>query len=187
MIQFDFTGKHVLVTGASRGIGYAIARGFAHANAELSILADDPAIYDAADMLSTEFKQPVLALQCDITERQAVADNIGKLDQLDVLINNAGLELITPIDDPDADIENTFRRIIDINVMGTYYVTREALAKNSPGWKNCVHCIDVGQNCSSRIQCLLCIKTRQHWLYAVSGTGTGAAWHQCKCCLPRLG
>ena len=41
MIKFDFTGKSVLVTGASRGIGYAIARGFAHANAELSILADD--------------------------------------------------------------------------------------------------------------------------------------------------
>ena len=42
--RFDFTGKSVLVTGASRGIGHAVASAFAAAGADLTILADDAAV-----------------------------------------------------------------------------------------------------------------------------------------------
>ena len=44
-----------------------------------------------------------------------------------MLVNNAGLELITPMLEPGDEVERTFARIIEINVIGTYYVTREAL------------------------------------------------------------
>ena len=44
-----------------------------------------------------------------------------------MLVNNAGLELITPMLEPGDEVEKTFERIIEINVIGTYYVTREAL------------------------------------------------------------
>ena len=52
---------------------------------------------------------------------------VGWLGALDVLVNNAGLELITPMLEPGDEVEKTFARIIEINVIGTYYVTREAL------------------------------------------------------------
>ncbi len=123
---FDFSGKRVLVTGASRGLGLGIARGFAGTGAELAILADDEAVHDAAAELGRLSGRPVESLVCDITDRTAVARSVGGLGRLDVLVNNAGIERLTPILDPGEDVEAVFRRIIEVNVLGTYYVTREA-------------------------------------------------------------
>lgn len=133
MSAFDFSGRQVLVTGASRGIGLGVARAFAAAEAELAILADDDGIVEVAARLQSEFGRPVRSIQCDITSRQAVRDAFAPLDRVDVLVNNAGLELITPILEPGEEVERTFGRIIDINVVGTYYVTREAAARMPAG------------------------------------------------------
>jgi NAD(P)-dependent dehydrogenase (short-subunit alcohol dehydrogenase family) len=132
-VVFDFNGKSVLVTGASRGIGYGIAEGFARAGADLTILADDAPVETAAAKLAALAGRPVKALRCDITDREAVRRAFGTLPRIDVLINNAGLERITPIDEPGAEVEAVFRRIVDINVMGTYFVTRDALPKIPEG------------------------------------------------------
>ena len=125
----DFSSKSVLVTGASRGIGYGIAKAFAKAGADLTILADDPETQNAAKQLGVVAGKPVKALVADIADRAAVASTVGRLEKIDVLINNAGLELITPIDEEGDEVENTFRRIVDINVNGSFFVTREALLK----------------------------------------------------------
>jgi NAD(P)-dependent dehydrogenase (short-subunit alcohol dehydrogenase family) len=124
---FDFTGRRVLVTGASHGIGFAVARAFAGAGAELAILSSTADIRDAAARIEAERGRPVRTLQCDITDREAVRRTVGTLGALDVLVNNAGLELITPLLEPGDEVERTFVRIIEINVIGTYYVTREAV------------------------------------------------------------
>ncbi len=133
MSGFDFTGRKVLVTGASRGIGLGVAEGFLKAGADVMILSSGEAIETVARELSQKHGRPVTGLVCDITQREAVAATIGGLERIDVLVNNAGLELITPIDAEGREVEETFRRIIDINVMGTYYVTRDALAKMRKG------------------------------------------------------
>lgn len=133
MRAFDFSGRQVLVTGASRGIGLGVARAFAAAGAELTVLADDLEILEAGMQLRAEFGRPVRSIQCDIASRQAVRDAFTPIDRIDVLVNNAGLELITPILEPGDDVESIFRRIIDINVMGTFYVTREALPRMPAG------------------------------------------------------
>jgi 3-hydroxybutyrate dehydrogenase len=127
MIRFDFSGKRVLVTGASRGIGFAVAQGFAEAGAELAILADDPGVVEAAGRLSASCGRPVAGHVCDITDRAAVARVVGGLGRLDVLVNNAGLELITPIREDGEGVERTFRRIVEVNVLGSYAVTREVV------------------------------------------------------------
>jgi 3-hydroxybutyrate dehydrogenase len=131
--RFDFTGQTVLVTGASRGIGRGVAEAFAMAGADLAILAEDAGIETAARALSVQSGRKVTALRCDITERDAVRRALGELDRIDVLVNNAGLERITPIDEPGAEVEAVFARIIDINILGSYFVTRDALPKMGRG------------------------------------------------------
>ena len=133
MTSFDFSGRKVLVTGASRGIGLGVAEGFLKAGADVTILSSGASIETVARELSEKHSRTVTGLVCDITGREAVAAAVGGLERIDVLVNNAGLELITPIDAAGREVEETFRRIIDINVMGTYYVTREALPKMSDG------------------------------------------------------
>jgi 3-hydroxybutyrate dehydrogenase len=126
MSGFDFTGRRVLVTGASRGIGYGIAAAFAKAGADLAILADDPQVTEAAARLSAAYGHLVEAHLCDITDADAVARTVGGLGRLDVLVNNAGLERITPLFDDDPATVALFRRILDINVTGSFLVTRAA-------------------------------------------------------------
>jgi NAD(P)-dependent dehydrogenase (short-subunit alcohol dehydrogenase family) len=133
MTTFDFNGKKVLVTGASRGIGLGVARGFAQAGADLFIIATNDKVHETAAMLTRETGQEVQGLVCDISVRAAVAEVVGGLGRLDVLVNNAGYERLTPILDPDPETEVIFRRIIEINVLGTYYVTREAVTRMQSG------------------------------------------------------
>lgn len=114
-------GRKVLVTGASRGIGYAVAKGFAGAGAELHVAAENDGIHEAAARLGAR------AHQVDITLAADVADVIDRIGRLDILINNAGLELMTPLDEPGDGNLAAFRRILDINVTGTFLVTRAAL------------------------------------------------------------
>jgi NAD(P)-dependent dehydrogenase (short-subunit alcohol dehydrogenase family) len=123
----NFAEKTVLITGASRGIGLGIARGFAAAGARLILLADDEAVLTAAETLGGT------GLIADITDAGAIAAIAERLPTIDVLINNAGLERLTPIEDTTEAALATFRRIIDINITGTYIVTRAILKNMQPG------------------------------------------------------
>ena len=132
-LSIDFTGQKVVVTGASRGIGYAIAKAFAQSGAETIIVSSGLDIQDAAKTLSGEAGNLVSGVQCDITDAKNVRAIFEEIGALDVLIANAGLERITPITDVSQETEATFRRIIDINVIGTYLTTREAVRNMAKG------------------------------------------------------
>lgn len=132
-VSYDFSGETVLVTGASRGIGFGVARGFAAAGAEVFILASGDRIGAVAADLAAQTGARCHGLVCDITDAEAVRAAMAQVGHIDVLVNNAGLERITPVDDPDPGIEATFRRITDINVNGTFLVTRHALPKMQAG------------------------------------------------------
>lgn len=129
MTNFSFAKKSVLITGASQGIGLAIAEAFTEANADISILAENHLVYSAAKELENRYGRPVRALKCDIADQDSVKRAIAEIPRLDVLINNAGYQPATPMQDPGARVDDEFRRVIDVNVMGTFYVTREALPK----------------------------------------------------------
>ncbi|HJR22904.1 MAG TPA: SDR family oxidoreductase [Dongiaceae bacterium] len=122
-----FDGKHVVVTGASRGIGRAVAEAFAAAGARLTILADDPAVALTAREIARVAVTQVMPIQCDIADRNAVQAAFAGLDAIDVLVNNAGLERLTPIRTNDPAVLDTYQRIIDINVNGSFWVTHAAL------------------------------------------------------------
>ncbi len=133
MVKFTFEGKSVLITGASQGIGLAIAEAFAEAGANVAILAENDLIHDAGADLEKRFKRPVRALKCDISDQDQVRASLSGIERFDVVINNAGYQPATPISAADDKIDAEFRRVIDVNVMGTYYVTRETLPRIPQG------------------------------------------------------
>lgn len=130
-VTYDFSSQTILVTGASRGIGYSVAQGFAKAGAKVVVLSSGEGINDAVATLS--IYGDVAGVQADITDRDQIINALDGIEKIDVLVNNAGLERITPIDDPDDAVEQTFARIIDINVNGTFLMTRHALPKMGKG------------------------------------------------------
>lgn len=115
--------RSVVITGASRGIGHAIARGFASAGADLHLIADDPSVMSVADELRAR------GYVADITSRTALEQVFAKIGNVDVLVNNAGLERLTPLADLSDDNARIFRRIIDINITGTFLATQHALPR----------------------------------------------------------
>ncbi len=131
--MYDFSGKRVLVTGGNMGLGAGVARGFLAAGADLIIAGIETDVAEVAASWAKEFDRPVTGLRCDITVQRDVARLAEAAGPLDVLVNNAGLELITPIADPDPQVDATFRRITEINVIGTFSVTRALLPQLTDG------------------------------------------------------
>ena len=126
-MSISYVGKSVVITGASRGIGLGIAEGFAAAGASLHLIANDEGIHAAAKALGAT------SALADIADKAQVAVALARMDRIDVLINNAGLELMTPISDSSDATSDAFRRVIDINVNGTALVTAAALDRMHKG------------------------------------------------------
>lgn len=133
MVTFGLEGKNVIVVGASRGIGHAVARAFARERTNLVMAAEDDGIHAAAETISKEEGHPVLGVQCDITDRAQIAALVANLDRIDVLVNNAGIIDGTSVDDGSAAGSATFRRIVDVNLSSLQDVTVAAVPKMAEG------------------------------------------------------
>lgn len=96
-------GKVVFITGAASGIGYEISRDFAEAGAKI-VLTDinEEAVKGAAEALVEEGHE-CIGIKCDVTNEEEIMGAIGqtveKFGTLDILINNAGMQYISPIED----------------------------------------------------------------------------------------
>lgn len=126
-MSISYAGRNVVITGASRGIGLGVAQGFAAAGASLHLIANDEAVHEAARALGAT------SAVADIADKAQVATALAGLTAIDVLINNAGLELMTPIGDNSEVTSEAFHRVIDINVTGTALVTAAALDRMGRG------------------------------------------------------
>ncbi len=122
----DMTGKVVLITGASRGIGEAAARLFAAKGAKVMLLARSGT---RIAEIAGEIGENALAMPCDVSRywevEAAVTACVSEFGRLDVVINNAGV--IDPIGHmAQADPEN-WAKAIDINLKGVMWGMRAAL------------------------------------------------------------
>ena len=122
----DMTGKTVMITGASRGIGAAAARVFADSGANVALVARSG---DAIADLAGEIGERAVAIPCDVSRywevAQAVQNCISAFGRLDVLINNAGaIEPISHLSQADPD---AWGQVIDINLKGVFHGMRAAL------------------------------------------------------------
>ena len=106
---------------------------------------------------------------------------------LDVLINNAGLERLTPLDDASAENEATFRRILEINVVGTFLVTRAALPRMRGRRAHHQYRLGLGPRRRAAVRRLCRLQARRHRPDQDLGEGARPARHHRQRGLPRLG
>lgn len=125
---FDFTGKKVWVTGASRGLGRAIALGFAASGADVALTARSA---DAVERVADEVRElgrEALVLTGSVSDGQQVEAAVNAMQErwgrLDALVNCAG---VSPIFKKAQYVEDEeWRHVIDVNVTGTFLCAREA-------------------------------------------------------------
>ena len=128
MNSFDLTGKVALVTGASYGIGYAIAKAFASAGA--TIVFND-INREAVDKGLAAYKADGITVRgyiCDVTNERAVNTMVAKIAGdvgiIDILVNNAGIIKRIPMTEMTA-VE--FRQVIDVDLNGPFIVSKAVL------------------------------------------------------------
>jgi len=122
----DLTGKVVMITGASRGIGAAAARAFAAAGANVALLARSGG---EIGEIAADIGAQALALPCDVADfdavSAAVAATVARFGRLDVLVGNAGVVL--PVAHMAAADPAAWGAAIDINLKGVFWGMRAAL------------------------------------------------------------
>ncbi len=119
----DLAGAHVLVTGASRGIGAGLARAFAEAGARVTGVARDA---EAVAALAAETGGTSLA--ADLLDRDALRGLVARAEEaagpVDVLVNNAGVDLTGAFTDLGAD---DLERLVSLDLLAPMELTRQAL------------------------------------------------------------
>lgn len=119
-----FTAKHVLISGAARGIGYEIAKHFGREGAMLSLFDNHKENLESA---SAEFKSagyPVHHYMVDISVRAQVEDAVREAESLkpiDILINNAGIAEEIPFLRMD---EEQWKKVLNVNLTGMFTLSQ---------------------------------------------------------------
>ena len=124
---FDLSGKKALVTGASRGIGRAIAEGLARAGADVAVAARPSADLDSIAHAIERLGRRSFPVSLDVSDvgscRRAVAEVAQGLRGIDILVNNAGTEHVTPSLDVT---EAIWDKILDTNLKGAFFCAQAA-------------------------------------------------------------
>jgi gluconate 5-dehydrogenase len=115
--MFDLSGRTALVTGSTRGLGFALARGLAGAGARVAVNGrSQESCEAAAAQLDGAFAAPF-----DVTDEASVAAGVAAIGQIDVLVNNAGIQVRGPLE--GFSLED-WQRVLDVNLTSAFLVSR---------------------------------------------------------------
>ncbi|HYH90082.1 MAG TPA: SDR family oxidoreductase [Solirubrobacteraceae bacterium] len=132
--QFSLDGKVALVTGASSGLGTAFATGLAEAGADIAICARrEDRLREVRSQVEALGRRCV-ATPADVSDPEhcarVVEATVSELGHVDVLVNNAGVGTAVPATREEPD---EFRRVIDVNLMGSYWMAQACARAMQPG------------------------------------------------------
>jgi gluconate 5-dehydrogenase len=130
---FDLTGRRALITGSGQGIGYALARGLAQHGAKVIINGRNAErTHAAANALRAEGADIAVSI-FDVTDPVAVKAAIDRGEDeegaIDILINNAGMQFRTPLEDFPLD---QWEKLIQTNISSLFYVGQAVANKMIP-------------------------------------------------------
>ena len=125
---FDLTGRVALITGSSRGLGNAIAAGLAGAGATVCLNARDPDRLTRAVADLRAAGRAAHGYAFDVTDPAAVAAGVGRIEadlgRIDVLVNNAGVNLRSPLETIDPAL---WRQVMDTNLTSALLAAQAAV------------------------------------------------------------
>jgi len=126
--RYSVEGMRTIVTGASSGIGRAIAERFAADGAEVAICSRAQERVDpVAEGIDEDGPGRAIAVECDVRDREAVEglveETVSEFGGVDVLVNNAGGEFVAPFSDIS---ENGWKAVVDLNLHGPFHCTQAA-------------------------------------------------------------
>jgi NAD(P)-dependent dehydrogenase (short-subunit alcohol dehydrogenase family) len=123
--KIDLSGKNAVVTGGSKGIGYGMAMGLATVGANLVIVSRNLQEGQAAAKDAQAKGVKAIAISCDVTKKAAVDSMVAEaaraFGQIDILINNAGMNIRKPLVDVE---EEDWDTVLNTNLKGIYLVGR---------------------------------------------------------------
>lgn len=124
--QFDLTGRSAIITGGSKGLGAAMAEGLASAGANVFLVSRNGDESKAmAEKIAADYGHKAVGYQCDVTQPDEVdamvAAAVEALGGVDILINNAGVNIRGPIDELSFE---EFKQVQDVNVNGVWLVSK---------------------------------------------------------------
>jgi NAD(P)-dependent dehydrogenase (short-subunit alcohol dehydrogenase family) len=123
---FDLTGRCAVITGGSKGLGYAMAAGLASAGANI-VMANRNAVEGvaAAKSIESDFRVKAQFVEVDVTNQQQVEKMITaamkSFGRVDILVNSAGINIRGPIEELAPD---DFDKVMSVNVKGTWLCCR---------------------------------------------------------------
>jgi len=121
----NLTGKTAVVTGGTRGIGYAIAEALVSAGANVAITGRIEAeIENAISRLDHIGPGTISGYACDVRDYNKVKLLFAGFGVVDILINNAGIGIFAPVESMSPE---DFRAVLETNVFGVFYCCHEAI------------------------------------------------------------
>ena len=128
MVNFSLEGKVALVTGASYGIGFAIARALGEAGAKIVFNGRRPDLIEQGVAAYQELGINAHGYVCDVTDENAVQSLVAQVAReigvIDILVNNAGIIKRIPLLEMSAE---EFRQVVDIDLTGPFICAKAVL------------------------------------------------------------